>query len=199
MQQVELLTQKERRLVETTSEGGFVSQFVEWASMKTDASVYALEAAGLQALSLAAGDVVVLPSFFGDKPIYMNLYIMLVGPSTTMRKTTVLGYIEGLLPVNEINGHPFVRVLDDVSIQAFNRELAEAGAAQAPLLLSVDEVAGKAEDAVQPLGAAIEHGRQQGHDVEGHQVHGHHGSSRAIESVLEILGHGIDSGPKKLG
>jgi hypothetical protein len=115
---------------------------VEWASLKTDASVYALEAAGLQALSLAAGDVVVLPSFFGDKPIYMNLYIMLVGPSTTMRKTTVLGYIEGLLPVNELNGQPFVRVLDDVSIQAFNRELAEAGSAQAPVLLSVDEVAG---------------------------------------------------------
>ncbi len=142
MQKVELLTTEERRELAKVPHTGFVTDFVNWAAMKTDASAFALEAAGLQALSLAAGDVVVLPSFFGDKPIYMNLYIMLVGPSTTMRKTTVLGFVEGLLPVNEQNGQHFVRILDDVSIQAFSREMGAAGAAQAPILLSFDEVAG---------------------------------------------------------
>lgn len=138
----EILTDAERREIARTPEVGFIPEFVRWAEMKTDASRYALEAAALQALSLSAGDVVVLPPFFGSSPIYMNLYIMLVGPSTTMRKTTVLNFVRDLLPVNEITGQPFVKFMDDVSIQAFNREAAEAGNEMSPVILSVDEVAG---------------------------------------------------------
>lgn len=138
----EILTEQERNELARNPETGFIPEFVEWAALKTDASRYALEAAALQALSLAAGDTVVLPPFFGSSPIYMNLYIMLVGPSTTMRKTTVLNFVRDLLPVNELSGQPYIKFMDDVSIQAFNREAAEAGNTMSPVILSVDEVAG---------------------------------------------------------
>lgn len=139
---IEFLNEDERRLVETTPETGFVSKFEKWAAMKTDAAPYGLHAAALQALSLSAGDGVVLPPFFGTRPIYMNLYIMLVGPSTTMRKTTVLGFVRDLLPHNVNDGKMITRFLDDVSIQAFNKEMAKAGMMEAPIIVSVDEVAG---------------------------------------------------------
>lgn len=136
------MTSEERRTVETTPEDGFITKFENWAGMKTDAAKYGLTAAALQAISLAAGDVVTLPSMFSDDPVYMNLYIMLVGPSTVMRKTTILGYVRGILPVNEQNGQPYTRFMDDVSIQAFNKEMAKAGQEEAPVLMSMDEVAG---------------------------------------------------------
>lgn len=138
----ELLTDKERNDLSKTPETGFIPAFVEWAAMKTDASRYALEAAALQALSLAAGDTVVLPPFFGSTPTYLNLYVMLVGPSTTMRKTTVLNFVRDLLPVNEMTGQPYIKIMDDVSIQAFSRETADAGNTMSPVLFNVDEVAG---------------------------------------------------------
>jgi hypothetical protein len=91
---------------------------------------------------MAAGDVVVLPPLFGSQPVYLNLYVLLVGPSTTMRKTTVLNFVRGLMPANEMTERPFMAFMDDVSIQAFNRTLADQGKLMAPVLLSVDEVAG---------------------------------------------------------
>jgi hypothetical protein len=139
---IEFISAEERKIVETTPENGFVAKFEKWAAMKTDAAPYGLHAAALQALSLAAGDVVALPPFFGTRPVYMNLYIMLVGPSTTMRKTTVLGFVRDLLPRNARTNENIVRFLDDVSIQAFNKEMAKAGKLEAPIILSVDEVAG---------------------------------------------------------
>lgn len=142
---LEFLTTEERRTVETSTETGFIADFEEWAAMKTDASKYGLKAAALQALSLSAGDVVTLPSMFSDDPVYMNLYILLVGASTTMRKTTILGYVRSILPRNEQNGQHFVRYMDDVSIQAFNKEMAEAGLQESPILMSMDEIAGMFE------------------------------------------------------
>ena len=137
-----LLTTQERRLVET--EGrlpavGFIDDFIAWAGRKTDAPEFSLKSAALIALSCAAGDMVVLPSFFGGKT-YMNLYVLLVGPSTVLRKTTVLNYVRDLLP--KIGDQEITMVLDDVSPQALNRSLAAAGESLRPVLMHLDEVAG---------------------------------------------------------
>jgi len=138
-----LLTSDERRQVE--SDGlppvGFVKAFKDWAGRKTDAPPYTLEAAGLMALSLAAGDGVVLKGLFSSKPIHMNMYVMVVGPSTVLRKSTVLGYIDDLMPHTTAGGK-LVTTLDDVSPQALNRALAKAGEARTPVLMNLDEVAG---------------------------------------------------------
>ncbi len=139
-----LLTDAERAQVETHGalpKIGFVEQFERWASRKTDAPPYTLRAAGLMALSLAAGDGVVLKGLFSSKPIHMNLYVLIVGPSTVLRKSTVLGYIDDLMPHTTAGGK-LVTVLDDVSPQALNRALAGAGSAKTPVLMNLDEVAG---------------------------------------------------------
>lgn len=140
-QRFSIMTDVERRRAAKPTKG-FVVDFKKWAAMKTDASPFALEAAALQALSLSAGDTVVLPPLFGSEPVYMNLYIMMIGPSTTMRKTTVLNFIRDILPVNDQTGDGYIKFMDDVSIQAFNREVARAGKTQSPVILSVDEIAG---------------------------------------------------------
>jgi len=139
-----LLTDDERRKVEMSKELppiGFVHDFERWAARKTDAPPYTLRAAGLMALSLAAGDGVVLEGLFSSKPIHMNLYVLIVGPSTVLRKSTVLGYINDLMP-HTVAGGKLVTVLDDVSPQALNRALAGAGSAKTPVLMNLDEVAG---------------------------------------------------------
>lgn len=137
-----LLTAKERRQVETGQlpDVGFIDDFIEWAGRKTDAPEYSLKSAALIALSCAAGDVVVLPSFFGGH-VHLNLYVLLVGPSTVLRKTTVLNYVRDLLP-RVAQGEEITRVLDDVSPQALNRTLANAGETGSPVLMHLDEVAG---------------------------------------------------------
>lgn len=139
-----LLTDDERRKVEMDKDLppiGFVENFEKWAARKTDAPPYTLRAAGLMALSLAAGDGVVLKGLFSDKPIHMNLYVLIVGPSTVLRKSTVLNYINDLMP-RTIGGGKLVTTLDDVSPQALNRALAGAGSAKTPVLMNLDEVAG---------------------------------------------------------
>lgn len=137
-----ILTDEEREHLATVDEVGFLPDFVEWAGRKTDAPTYALKTAALMALSLACGDVVTLNSPFSSDPIYLNLYIMLVGPSTTMRKTTVLNYANGLLPDSPVDSSRYVYILDDVSTQAFNKVVAEASTKKLPVVLNVDEVAG---------------------------------------------------------
>lgn len=138
-----LLTNNERDQVELGKlpPVGFVEEFEQWASRKTDAPPYTLRAAGLMALSLAAGDHVVLKGLFSDAPIYMNLYVLIVGPSTVLRKSTVLNYITDLMP-STVQGNKLVTVLDDVSPQALNRTLGANGEAKRPVLMSLDEVAG---------------------------------------------------------
>lgn len=138
----EILTDDERRKVEDTPETGFITDFEKWAAMQTDAPSYTLKAAALQALSLAAGDTTAAQNFFGAEPVYLNLYTLVVGPSTTMRKTTVLNFVKGLLPTNQQTHDDYIHWLDDVSIQAFNNEVAAAGKLMAPVILSTDEVAG---------------------------------------------------------
>lgn len=141
---LDLLTDAEqsRATYLAANDDGFLARFAEWASLKTDAPSYSLMASGLMALSMSAGDVVVLPNIFGGQPVHMNLYVLLVGPSTTMRKTTVLNFVRDLLPQNQTTRQPYMTFMDDVSMQAFNRELGEAGKQMAPVLLNVDEVAG---------------------------------------------------------
>lgn len=139
-----LLTDEERRQVESNTNMpaiGFIEQFEKWASRKTDAPAYTLRAAGLMALSLAAGDGVVLEGLFSSSHIHMNLYVLIVGPSTVLRKSTVLGYITDMMP-HTIAGGRLVTVLDDVSPQALNRALASAGSGRTPVLMNLDEVAG---------------------------------------------------------
>ena len=138
---VEILTDDERKLVSDNPETGFLADFEAWASKKTDAPGYTLQAAGLMALSLAAGDTVVLPNFFGST-VYMNLYVLIVGPSTTLRKSTVLGMVKDILPRNLQNGQDYIITMDDVSPQAFNKIAGAQGKTMGPILLSVDEVAG---------------------------------------------------------
>lgn len=140
---LDILTDAERRLVEKYDDpGDFIRRFTEWAHLKTDAPSYTLHAAALQVLSLAAGDTTVMPPQYGSSPEYLNLYTMVVGPSTVMRKTTILGFVRDLLPKNRQSGEDYISILDDVSIQAFNKEMAEQGHQKAPVLLAIDEVAG---------------------------------------------------------
>jgi hypothetical protein len=138
---VTILSSAERKLLDATPETGFLSMFEEWASRKTDAPGYMLQAAGLMALSLSAGDTLVLPNFFGSK-VYLNLYILIVGPSTTLRKSTVLGMVTDILPVNLQTGEEYIVTMDDVSVQAFNKVAGKQGEGMAPILMAVDEVAG---------------------------------------------------------
>lgn len=140
-QGMSIITDDERRLVDETVEVGFIPAFEAWAGKKTDAPEYTLRAAALVALSLAAGDTVVLPAFTG-KTVYLNIYVLIVGPSTTMRKSTVLGMVDDLLPTSYQTGVPYITTMDDVSIQAFNKVAAKQGMVMAPVLLAIDEVAG---------------------------------------------------------
>ena len=139
---LKLLTDKERTLTDGNKlpPVGFIDDFKDWAGRKTDAPEYSLTSAALIALSCAAGDLVTLPGFFSSDPTYLNLYVLLVGPSTVLRKTTVLGYVRDLLP--KIGDQEITQVLDDVSPQALNRTMAEAGATMTPVLMHLDEVAG---------------------------------------------------------
>lgn len=141
MQTIEILSTDERRLVETQDITGFIPDFEEWASKKTDAPQYTMRAAALMALSLAAGDTVVLPNFFGTN-VHMNLYILIVGPSTVLRKSTVLGMVKDILPKNVATDQDYIITMDDVSMQAFNKVAAQQGATMAPVLMNVDEVSG---------------------------------------------------------
>ena len=141
MNGIDILTDDERRVVENSEYEGFISDFEAWAAKKTDAPAYTVKAAALMALSLAAGDTLVLPDWFGNN-VYMNLYILIVGPSTTLRKSTVLGMVKDLLPVNYTTGQPYIVTMDDTSQQAFNKVAAKQGEVMAPVLLNVDEVAG---------------------------------------------------------
>ena len=141
MNRLHILTDDERRIVETTDETGFIPAFTSWAGKKTDAPAYTVKAAALMALSLAAGDTVVMPNFFGA-PVYMNLYVLIVGPSTVLRKSTVLGMVKDIMPKNIATDQDYIITMDDVSMQAFNKVAAAQGAAMAPVLLNVDEVAG---------------------------------------------------------
>ncbi len=101
-----LMSVGERRLVEIGQlpHTGFVADFAKWAARKTDAPPYTLKAAGLMALSLAAGDGVVMEGIFNDKYVHMNLYIVIVGASTVLRKSTVLGYTTSTLGQKEVRG-----------------------------------------------------------------------------------------------
>lgn len=141
MNTIDILTEDERRLVESTPEVGFLADFETWAAKKTDAPAYTVQAAGLMALSLAAGDTLTMPEYFGS-PVYMNLYVLIVGPSTTLRKSTVLGMVKDIMPRNGVTGAQYIVTMDDTSMQAFNKVAAKQGEAQAPLLMNVDEVAG---------------------------------------------------------
>ena len=141
MQALTILSHEERRLVETEEITGFIPEFEAWASKKTDAPQYTMRAAALMALSLAAGDTVVLPNFFGQNT-YMNLYILIVGPSTVLRKSTVLGMVKDIMPKNVATDQEYIVVMDDVSNQAFNKVAAMQGALMAPVLMNVDEVSG---------------------------------------------------------
>lgn len=141
MQNIEILTDEERKLVETTDIKGFIPDFEAWASKKTDAPEYTMRAAALMALSLAAGDTVVMPNFFGSY-VYMNLYILIVGPSTVLRKSTVLGMVKEIMPKNVATDQDYIITMDDVSSQAFNKVAAAQGAAMAPVLMNIDEVSG---------------------------------------------------------
>ena len=140
---LKLLTHQERSLTDGDKlpPVGFIDDFKAWAGRKTDAPEYSLTSAALIALSCAAGDLVTLPGFFSSDPTYLNLYVMLVGPSTVLRKTTVLGYVRDLLPKIG-DKQEITQVLDDVSPQALNRTMAEAGATMTPVLMHLDEVAG---------------------------------------------------------
>ena len=140
---LDLLTTAERDTVESGRDDlGFLTRFKEWAGKKTDAPDYSLLSSGLMALSMAAGDTVAIEPLFGSDPVYMNLYTLLVGPSTVMRKTTVLNFVRGLLPKNQATEQDYMTWMDDTSIQAFNKALADAGKTMSPVCLSVDEVAG---------------------------------------------------------
>ena len=138
----DILTPDERQLVADNPESGFIDAFIKWSGRKTDAPLYSLEGAALMALSLSAGDTVVLPNPFSEGHVHMNLFVMLVGPSTTMRKTTVLNNVMGLVPKNAQTHQHYIQVVDDVSVQGLNKAAAEAGKQMAPLLLNIDEVAG---------------------------------------------------------
>lgn len=143
--ETELLTQTERDLVvEHEAEVfGFIEAFKKWAHTKTDAPEYAVEGAALMALSTAAGDTLVVANPTSpDGIMHLNLYIILVGPSTVMRKSTVLGYVRKLMPVNQQTQQDYIRWMDDTSGQAFNRAMAEAGKLMQPIVLNMDEVAG---------------------------------------------------------
>lgn len=139
--QDQFLTPEDRALLDVP-EDDFIARFVEWTRLITDAPPYGVQAAALTALSLAAGDVVSTAPVFSNKPIPMNLYILLVGPSTVMRKTTILGQVRDLMPKHRQTRKPYHSTLDDVSKEGFNKAMAEAGNREVPLLFQADEVAG---------------------------------------------------------
>lgn len=139
---IDIITEDERRLVEQTPDNGFIPDFVAWASKRTDAPLFLLKAAAMMALSLSSGDTVVLPNPFGSGGVAMNLYVLIVGPSTTMRKTTVLGYVKDIVPKSGQTHESYIKVIDDTSPQALNKACAEAGSTMTPVIFSLDEVSG---------------------------------------------------------
>lgn len=125
---------------------GFIQEFVDMAGLKTDAAPYILTAGALMALSLAAGDVVVAKNPNNKRPVYLNLYILIVGMSTKMRKTTTLNMVEGIQPEWEHQGEGdpqyIVQWEKDASPEALVKNAALAGKAKRPICLIVDEAYG---------------------------------------------------------
>ena len=119
---------------------GWLEEFIAWAAKRTDASTYALKMGGLIALGTTAGDLVTLPAFFGDG-IYLNLYILIMGPSSTVRKTTVMARARQVYPTSLNNDEKYVASPDDVSPQALNKLLAKAGMVGTPVVFTQDELA----------------------------------------------------------
>lgn len=135
------LTSSEDDQVQSHHVEGWLEDFVTWAAQRTDASPYALRMGGLIALGTTAGDLLTLPPFFGD-PIYLNLYILLMGPSSVVRKTTVMARAKQVYPTSLAGkDQAYVQQPDDVSPQALNKLLAKAGNIGSPVVFTQDELA----------------------------------------------------------
>ena len=143
MQQVrvfDLLTDEERRHQELNPvTDDWLSDFQALVAQKSNAPEYATLAGGLLALSTVAGDLVAFYPFFDD-PIYLNLYVMLVGPSSTVRKTTVMRWAKKMYPPAPDGSLTYVQQPDDTSPQALNRLLGKAGELLQPVVLTQDEM-----------------------------------------------------------
>lgn len=75
-------------------EGHFVRRWVEWGLAQTDAAAEYHEACALVALACAMPDVRTRELPFWPRGLPANLYVMLIGPSSTSRKSTASGMAE---------------------------------------------------------------------------------------------------------
>ena len=119
---------------------GFVRDFQQYVNQGSDAAPYLVRLAAYQALSLAAGDGIVVRTWLSKNAVlHLNLYTLTVGQSTIGRKSHLLGIMESILP-HGTDGTPVVRLLDDVSPEAMEQTLGRRGQQRKATLLRLDEI-----------------------------------------------------------
>lgn len=84
--ELDFLTAEEKEQVQEN----FVSEYVTWASQKTDANPEYHIAAAFTLLSAVFGDHGNAPVSFNTRGLPLNLWFMVIGPTTVSRKTTAL-------------------------------------------------------------------------------------------------------------
>jgi hypothetical protein len=91
--ELDFLTQEEKDGLPQT----FVSEYVSWASQKTDANPEYHTAAAFTLLSTVFGDHGNAPVPFSTRGLPLNLWFMILGPTTVSRKTTALHLLLDML------------------------------------------------------------------------------------------------------
>ena len=91
--ELDFLTQEEKDSLPQT----FVSEYVAWATQKTDANPEYHTAAAFTLLSTVFADHGNAPVPFSTKGLPLNLWFMILGPTTVSRKTTALHLLLDML------------------------------------------------------------------------------------------------------
>ena len=85
----------ESELKQAIPQSGIIADYMQYVTPLTEAPYQFHLMGGLMAISTILSNHVFIP--FGEKKIYPNLYVILVGASSTSRKSTSLDYSIGLI------------------------------------------------------------------------------------------------------
>ncbi len=83
-------------VADATPKSGFIADYIHYAEQTTDAPRIFHLFCGLSVLSSAVGRRAWIQGF-GNRPLYPNLWSVLVAPSTNYRKSTAIGIAEDLM------------------------------------------------------------------------------------------------------
>lgn len=113
----------------------FVTRWIKWGLSQTDAAAEYHEAAALVALACAMPDVRTRELSFWPEGLPANLYVLLIGPSSTSRKSTAAGF--AVKATREV--YPRTVMPDRMSPEAWIEQMSRRS--DGPALWRLDEIA----------------------------------------------------------